>query len=62
MAPPRPHQTVEYKTIDGVTLEGWFWEVEGPAPAIIMTHGVSLEDLAVVFLSSGIPSSIASKK
>lgn len=38
------HRTIECKTIDGITLEGWFYEVEGPAPAIIMTHGVRVSD------------------
>lgn len=42
MAPSLPHRTVKCKTIDGITLEGWFYEVKGPAPAIVMTHGVSI--------------------
>lgn len=43
MTPHKPPRTVECKTIDGVTLEAWLWEVDGPAPAIVMTHGVSVE-------------------
>jgi len=35
------HQNVECKTIDGITLRGWLFTVAGPAPAIIMSHGVS---------------------
>ncbi|KAH9883215.1 Alpha/Beta hydrolase protein [Xylariomycetidae sp. FL2044] len=59
MANPRPHQIVECKTIDGVTLEGWFWEVDGPAPVVIMTHGLncvkemSLPETAVGFQKAG---------
>ncbi|KAH6886254.1 Alpha/Beta hydrolase protein [Thelonectria olida] len=30
---------VEIKTIDGITLRGVFFPVNGPAPVIIMTHG-----------------------
>jgi dipeptidyl aminopeptidase/acylaminoacyl peptidase len=41
MVPRKPHATVNFKTLDGVTLEAWLWEVDGPAPAIVMTHGVS---------------------
>ena len=41
-------QTVECKTIDGIALEAWFYAVEGPAPAIVMTHGVSLYDYVLV--------------
>lgn len=37
-----PHTTVNCKTIDGITLEGWLYTVEGRAPAIIMTHGVRI--------------------
>ena len=44
------HQTLHCKTIDGITLEAWFYAVEGPAPAIIMTHGVSLCNLAFAVL------------
>ena len=41
-------ETVECKTIDGIILEAWFYAVDGPAPAIIMTHGVSLHNLVLV--------------
>ena len=36
------HEIVKIKTLDGVLLEALFYEVEGPAPAVIMSHGVSL--------------------
>lgn len=44
------HQTVECKTIDGIILEAWFYQVNRPmpAPAIIMTHGVSPYNLVSV--------------
>ena len=35
------YEKVEFKTIDGVTLRGWLYSVDGRAPAIIMTPGVS---------------------
>ena len=41
MAPTTARRIVKCKTIDGIALEAWLWEVEGPAPVIIMTHGVS---------------------
>ncbi len=34
------HQPVECTTIDGIILRGWLYTVPGPAPGIIMTHGV----------------------
>ena len=33
-------RSVKCKTIDGITLDAWLFEVAGPAPIIIMTHGV----------------------
>ncbi|KAJ5446898.1 alpha/beta-hydrolase [Penicillium cf. griseofulvum] len=55
-----PHQQiVQCKTIDGISLEGWFFQVDGPAPAVIMSHGfncvkeMSLEDTARSFQSAG---------
>ncbi|KAH6842947.1 Alpha/Beta hydrolase protein [Chaetomium sp. MPI-CAGE-AT-0009] len=30
---------VECKTVDGTTISAWLYEVDGPAPAIIMSHG-----------------------
>ncbi|OTB00609.1 hypothetical protein M426DRAFT_75686 [Hypoxylon sp. CI-4A] len=45
--------------LDGVTLESWFYEVEGPAPAIVMTHGfncvkeMSLAETAEAFQAAG---------
>ena len=44
MTPLRPHRTVKCKTIDGILLEAWFWEVKGPAPVIVMSHGVSVAE------------------
>lgn len=32
---------VECKLLDGTTISAWLYEVPGPAPAIIMSHGVS---------------------
>ncbi|KAI5918542.1 alpha/beta-hydrolase [Camillea tinctor] len=53
------HQLVKIKTLDDVQLESWFYEVEGPAPAIIMTQGfncvkeMSLAETAEAFQSAG---------
>ncbi|KAI0967880.1 Alpha/Beta hydrolase protein [Xylaria arbuscula] len=33
------YRKFDCQTIDGITLRGWFYEVAGPAPAIIMSHG-----------------------
>ncbi|KAL8889244.1 MAG: hypothetical protein Q9215_003446 [Flavoplaca cf. flavocitrina] len=50
---------VECQTVDGVSLEAWFYPVRGPAPAIIMTHGLncvkemSLAETAEGFQSAG---------
>ncbi|KAI0128337.1 DltD domain-containing protein [Xylariales sp. AK1849] len=41
MAPLRSQQTVYCKTIDGISLEAWYWEVGGPAPVIVMSHGTA---------------------
>ncbi|KAI1504775.1 alpha/beta-hydrolase [Biscogniauxia marginata] len=55
----RSQQLVNIKTLDGVTLEAWFYEAEGPAPAIVMTHGLncvkemSLGETAEHFHSAG---------
>ncbi|KAK1841334.1 DltD domain-containing protein [Colletotrichum chrysophilum] len=53
-------EKVEHKTIDGVVLRGLFYAVgDGPAPAIIMTHGFNcvkemlLPELAEWFQSLG---------
>jgi hypothetical protein len=40
MSPGSPHRVVEIKTLDGTDISGWLYEVPGPAPAIIMSHGV----------------------
>ena len=34
------HRLVECMTIDGTSISGWLYTVNGPAPAIIMSHGV----------------------
>ncbi|KAI1271762.1 Alpha/Beta hydrolase protein [Xylaria sp. FL0933] len=53
------HKVVKIKTIDGITLEGWFWESEGPAAAVVMSHGfncvkeMSLAETAEAFHSAG---------
>lgn len=52
MAPLKPHRTVKCKTIDGIILEAWFWEVKGPAPVIVMSHGVSVPEIFEEALSS----------
>ncbi|KAL7787164.1 alpha/beta-hydrolase [Trichoderma ceciliae] len=59
MAPILPYRAVECKTIDGIRLEAWFWQVSGPAPAIVMTHGLncikemSLQQTAEGFQAAG---------
>ncbi|KXX76490.1 hypothetical protein MMYC01_205197 [Madurella mycetomatis] len=53
------HVPFECKTIDGITLRGWFYAVAGPAPAIVMTHGfncvkeMTLPEVAENFQSLG---------
>ncbi|KAK6063596.1 DltD domain-containing protein [Seiridium cupressi] len=59
MGSTTPRRTVKCKTIDGIALEAWLWEVEDPAPAIIMTHGLncvkewSLDETAEAFHKAG---------
>ncbi|KAE8421057.1 alpha/beta-hydrolase [Aspergillus pseudocaelatus] len=59
MSPATSRRTVNCKTIDGISLEAWLWEVEGPAPIIVMTHGLncvkewSLEETAEAFHKAG---------
>ncbi|KAF9884920.1 hypothetical protein FE257_000911 [Aspergillus nanangensis] len=59
MSPATSRRIVKCKTIDGVSLEAWLWEVEGPAPIIVMTHGLncvkewSLEETAEAFQKAG---------
>ncbi|KAI0181290.1 alpha/beta-hydrolase [Hypoxylon sp. FL1284] len=54
-----PHQLVRIKTIDGITLESWFYEAQGPAPTVIMTHGfncvkeIGLSETAEAFQAAG---------
>lgn len=56
--PPR-YQAIECKTIDSTVISGWLYTVEGPAPAIIMSHGfncvksMTLPDVAEAFQSLG---------
>jgi len=45
------HSLVSCNTIDGTSIWGWLYTVEGPAPAIIMSHGVSSPVLDVSVLS-----------
>ena len=40
MSPGSPHRVVDIKVLDGTDISGWLYEVQGPAPAIIMSHGV----------------------
>jgi hypothetical protein len=40
MSPGSPHRVVEIKVLDATDISGWLYEVPGPAPAIIMSHGV----------------------
>ncbi|KAJ5519046.1 hypothetical protein N7453_001468 [Penicillium expansum] len=54
------HQLIECLTIDGTTISGWLYTIEGPAaPAIIMSHGfncvkeITLPDVAESFQSAG---------
>ncbi|PTB66758.1 alpha/beta-hydrolase [Trichoderma citrinoviride] len=59
MAPITSYRAVECRTIDGIRLEAWFWQVKGSAPAIIMTHGLncikemSLQQTAEAFQAAG---------
>ncbi|KAI0202677.1 alpha/beta-hydrolase [Astrocystis sublimbata] len=59
MALTQSHRTVSFKTLDGLNLEAWLWEAQGPAPAIVMTHGLncvkemSLAETAEAFQSEG---------
>ncbi|KAI1114229.1 alpha/beta-hydrolase [Nemania sp. NC0429] len=59
MGSEQRHRVVKIKTVDQVALEAWFWEVEGPAPAVVMSHGfncvkeMSLSETAEAFHSSG---------
>jgi hypothetical protein len=34
------YEKLECKTLDGISIRGWFYAVEGRAPVIIMSHGV----------------------
>ncbi|PQE21176.1 hypothetical protein CJF30_00011325 [Rutstroemia sp. NJR-2017a BBW] len=53
------YQPAECKTIDGTTITGWLYTVDGPAPAIIMSHGfncvkeMTLPEVAEAFQASG---------
>ncbi|KAI0407764.1 Alpha/Beta hydrolase protein [Xylaria palmicola] len=54
-----PFDDIECTTIDGTTLRGWLYSVKGPAPAVIMSHGLNcvkemrLPALAKYFQSMG---------
>ncbi|KAI1630868.1 DltD domain-containing protein [Biscogniauxia mediterranea] len=53
------HRLVECKTIDGTSISGWLYTVNGPAPAVIMSHGfncvkeMTLPDVAQAFQAEG---------
>ncbi|KAI9842018.1 MAG: hypothetical protein M1837_007514 [Sclerophora amabilis] len=34
-----PHEDVEFKTLDGLTIRGWLYPVPGKGPAVIITPG-----------------------
>ncbi|KAI1319319.1 DltD domain-containing protein [Xylariaceae sp. FL0255] len=60
MGPFDQHRLVECKTIDGTSISGLFYPVEGPpAPAIVMSHGfncvkeMTLPDIARSFHTQG---------
>ncbi|PVH96642.1 alpha/beta-hydrolase [Periconia macrospinosa] len=59
MSPGSPHRVVEIKTIDGTDISGWLYEVPGPSPAIIMSHGfncvkeMALPEVAELFHKLG---------
>ena len=40
------HQDVEFKTLDGLTIRGWLYPAKSRGPAIIITPGVSWENLS----------------
>lgn len=53
---------IEFRTVDGVTLRGWFYRGQGaagPAPTIVMAHGftatreIFLDSFAEVFSAAG---------
>jgi hypothetical protein len=35
------YEQIECKTVDGTIIRGLFFAVDGPAPIIVMSHGVS---------------------
>lgn len=36
----KAYEDVEFKTIDGITLRGWWFSAAKKGPAVIMTPGV----------------------
>ncbi|KAK3328392.1 Alpha/Beta hydrolase protein [Cercophora scortea] len=47
-------KSVECKTIDGTTISAWLYEVDGPAPAIIMSHGFNcVKEMALPEVAEG---------
>ncbi|KAM7211558.1 Alpha/Beta hydrolase fold [Rhypophila decipiens] len=45
---------VECKTLDGTTISAWLYEVPGPAPAIIMSHGFNcVKEMALPEVAEG---------
>ncbi|TGO19735.1 hypothetical protein BPAE_0334g00020 [Botrytis paeoniae] len=53
------YQPAQCKTIDGTIIAGWLYTVDGPAPAIIMSHGfncvkeMTLPEVAEAFQAAG---------
>ncbi|KAI0416354.1 alpha/beta-hydrolase [Xylaria grammica] len=56
---PQDHKLVQIRTIDGIVLEAIFYESDGPAAAVIMSHGfncvkeMSLAETAEAFHNAG---------
>ncbi|KAK3685724.1 Alpha/Beta hydrolase protein [Podospora appendiculata] len=47
-------KSVECKTVDGTTISAWLYEVDGPAPAIIMSHGFNcVKEMALPEVAKG---------
>lgn len=44
---PTHHEDVEFKTLDGLTLRGWLYPAASKGPAVIMTPGVSRDQLTL---------------
>ncbi|KAK1988406.1 Alpha/Beta hydrolase protein [Colletotrichum cereale] len=59
MAVTSPQKSVECTMIDGTIISAWLYEADGPAPAVIMSHGfncvkeMALPDVAEGFHAQG---------